>query len=176
MGSDIILHCFLCSLGNYLILLVLCQFSLVLGNFTYRKGCSFPERGTRCWQQSACCSVDGTETHGHLSLRCGARTAEWARFHPSDSPSILRLLARSPDVARMCASGAASLGGDEKRVMHQSDMLNFPQRWCSHNNIFPADGVHVSLPFHWSSVTHWDVVGACVHLLFPEPSLPFWGG
>lgn len=86
------------------------------------------------------------------------------------------LLILSPDVARTCASGAASLGGAEKRVMRRGDMLNFPPRWCSHENISPADGVHVSLPSHWSSVTRQDVVRACVHLLFPEPSLPFWGG
>lgn len=90
--------------------------------------------------------------------------------------SVPPLLILSPDVARTCASGAASLGGAEKRVMRWGDMLNFPQRWCSHKNISPADGVHVSLPSHWSSVTCPDAVQACVHLLFPEPSLPFWGG
>ena len=57
MGNDTILQRFLCSLGNHLILLVVCQFFLVLGNFTYRKGYSFRERGTRCWQLSQLAAV-----------------------------------------------------------------------------------------------------------------------
>lgn len=175
MGNDTILQRFLCSLGNHLILPVVCQFFLVLENFMSGKGYSFRELSALAAGGSPLAAVPGV-AQGHPGLCSGARTAERANLHPSESRGILPLLALSPDVARLCASGAASLGGDEKRVMHRSDMLNFPQRWCSHNNISPADGVHVSLAFHWSSVTHRDVVGACVHLLFPEPPLPFWGG
>lgn len=57
MGNDTILQRFLCSLGNHLILLVVCQFFLVLGNFTYRKGYSFRERGARRWRLSQLAAV-----------------------------------------------------------------------------------------------------------------------
>lgn len=141
---------------------------LVLGNFTSRKGYSFQERATRCGWLSRLAALPWV-TPRHSGIRgC-------ALGHVTQNRQIFTPANLLPDVARMCVSGTASLGGDEKRVMHRSDMLNFPQRWCSHNNIFPADGIHVSLPFHWSSLTHWDAVRACVHLLFPEPSLLFWG-
>lgn len=176
MGNDTILQRFLCSLGNHLILLVVCQLLLVLGNFTHRLQLSRARHGLLAALAVCCGAMGGTEAHGHLRPCSGAHQAKQARFCPSKPQSILPLVALSPDVAGMRASGVASPGGDEKRVMHRSAMLNFPPRCCSHNNIFPADGIHVSLPFHWSSVMQWDVVGKCVHLLLPEPSLPLWAG
>lgn len=177
-GDGAILQRFSRSLGNHLILLVVCRFLLVLGNFAYRQGYSSPAPGTRCRRlsQPAAAPRAAPRRRGTRGCAGGRGTQNRQIFCPGEPRSIPPLLALPPDVARMCASGAASLGGDEKRVMRRSDMLNFPPRWCSHNNVFPADGVHVSLPFHWSSVTQRTVVRACVHLLFPEPSLPFWGG
>lgn len=173
MGNNTILQRFLCSLGNHLILPVVCQFFLVLENFMPRKGYSFRELSALTAGGSALPAVPGWHrgTPG-----CALWLAAQANVHPSECPSLLPLLTLLPDVVGLCVSGAASLGGDEKRVMHRGDMLNFPQRWCSHNNISPTDGVHVSLPFHWSCVPRRDMEGACVPLLFPEPALPFWGG
>lgn len=140
-----------------------------------RKGYSFRELPALAAGGSPLAATPGV-AQGHPGLCSGVCAAEQANLEPSESGSTVPLLALSADVAQLCVSGAASLGGDEKRVMHRSDMLNFPQRWCSHNSISPADGVHVSLPVHWSSVTRQDVVGECVPLLFSEPPLPFWGG
>lgn len=173
MGNNTVLQRFLRSLGNHLILPVVCQFFLVLENFMPRKSSSFQKLLALTAGGSALPAVPGWHrgTPG-----CALGLAAQANLHPSERPSRLPLLALLPDVVWLCVSRAASLGGDEKRVMHRGDMLNFPPRWCSHNNISPSDGVHVSLPFHWGCVTHWDVEGECVHLLFPEPPLPFWAG
>lgn len=171
MGNNTILQRFLCSLGNHLILPVVCQFFLVLENFMPRKGYSFGELS----------ALSAAVPGGHPGLCCGAHRAEKANLHPSEAGSILPLLGLSPDVLRLRVSGAASRGGDEKRVMHRGDMLNFPPRCCSHNNISPADGVHVSLPFHWSCVPRWGVEGTpcspsqpCLPGEAGVPGLP-WG-
>lgn len=59
MGNNTILQRFLCSLGNHLILPVVCQFFLVLENFMPRKGCSFRELSALAAGGSALTAVPG---------------------------------------------------------------------------------------------------------------------
>lgn len=84
MGNDTILQRFLCSLGNHLILPVVCRFFLVLENFVSGKGYSFRELSALTAGGSPLAAVPGV-AQGHPGLCSGARTAERANLHPSES-------------------------------------------------------------------------------------------